>query len=137
MTELFRFAVLRSPESVDPSVPLPLDSDSPFQARLATVARRERPRERVTGMARAAAMAPVIAVAQKFLTSALFVSTVEALSYGQRLETLLEGFQNAAPATVADFKGKVSQLLGASVADLATDQDLAQDDTRARDSLVA
>jgi hypothetical protein len=137
VAELFRFAALRSPQSVGADLSLNLDAGSVFQRELAAATREARTRGKMSGAQRAAIMAPAVQIANTYLTSADFVPPVGKLHFGSALADMVDAVAAKPPATLADFINLVTKTLGATVQKLAEDASLTQDETRLRDSLVA
>lgn len=140
MDELFRFASLRSPESVDPSLPLGLDADSDLQGTLLGIVQRTAlPAPSGPRLLRPFAMMAetIVSVARDFMRSPMFVSDVAKLKWGKQIVALLGVLGHNTPTSFAALASAISAAFGKTAAELAADSSFHGDITTAKDSLLA
>lgn len=122
MNDLFRFLIMRKPES-DPTAPIPLATDTALNAQLRQARSSNQPR------------ADIEQVAAQYLASAQAVEAASSLKFGSALAKFAPGL--AGVTTVEQQNSLVLQSFGMSAVDVAKSPDFTSDAQRLSDTLLA
>jgi hypothetical protein len=126
MYDLFRFMVLRPPESVDANATISVDSHSDFITSLREASQSDTP------------LASMQHVAESFTQSDQFVGKASSLAYSQQYQAVMTDLKDPpAELTFHDLKVLVKKAFQADATQVITEKGFLKDRRRVADSLVA